>query len=169
MIPKTLKNFNLFVLGHSMAGLAEEVTLPKLARKTEDFDAGGMLAPIELDYGSEKLEMDFSLKEYNKEILKAWGVHDASGVGLRFVGAVRSDGDGSKAEAIEIIVRGRWKEIDQGTAKKGESSVMKVTMPLTYYKYTVNGEVLIEKDIINGIEIVGGVDRQAEINTILTR
>lgn len=40
MIPKILKNFNLFVDGRGYAGKAEEVTPPKLSLKTQEF--GGM-------------------------------------------------------------------------------------------------------------------------------
>lgn len=168
-LPKTLRNFNLFVEGFSLAGMAEEITLPKLSRKMEEYRGAGMHGPIDLDMGLEKLELDFSLKEYNKEILKSFGVHDASGVGLRFVGAIQNDADTAKAEAVEVTVRGRWKELDFGSVKTGEAATLKVTMPLTYIKYDCNGETLMEIDLIAGTEVIGGVDRLAELNTILTQ
>ena len=43
MLPRTLKNFNVFVNTHSWAGVAEEVTIPKITKKTEDFRGAGMI------------------------------------------------------------------------------------------------------------------------------
>ncbi|GHT98386.1 hypothetical protein FACS1894126_3800 [Alphaproteobacteria bacterium] len=60
MLPKILKNFNVFVDGRGYAGRVEEVSLPKLSLKTDEFLAGGMDAPIEIDLGMEKLEADLT-------------------------------------------------------------------------------------------------------------
>lgn len=54
MLPKILKNFNVFVDGRGFAGRAEEITLPKLTIKTEEFLGAGMSAPVEVDMGMEK-------------------------------------------------------------------------------------------------------------------
>jgi len=51
MLPKILKNFNVFVDGRGYAGKIDEITLPKLTIKTEEYRAGGM--------GMEKLEADY--------------------------------------------------------------------------------------------------------------
>nr|WP_262363471.1 phage major tail tube protein [Xylella fastidiosa] len=51
-----LKHLNLFIDGKGYAGQVEEINLPKLTLKTEEFRGGGMLAPVELTMGLEKLE-----------------------------------------------------------------------------------------------------------------
>ena len=163
MYPRKLTNFNLFIDGRSYAGVAEEVTLPPLERTMEDFRGGGMLGPIKLDMGLEALQLSFTLAEFNADVLALWGVEDASGVGARFMGAAQADNADGTVDAIEIAVRGRWQKIDPGNAKQGEAAKMSVDMPLTYYKYTLNGSVLIEIDMINGREIVNGEDRTAAI------
>ncbi len=56
MLPKILRNFNVFVDGRGYAGKIEEITLPKLTIKTEEYRAGGMDIPISIDMGMEKLE-----------------------------------------------------------------------------------------------------------------
>ena len=61
MIPRKLKHFNLFVDGRGYAGKIEELTLPKVTIKAEEFRAGGMDAPMEIDLGMEKLEAEFTL------------------------------------------------------------------------------------------------------------
>lgn len=159
MLPKTLHNFNVIIDGRPMAGVAEEITLPSLERKTESYRGAGMLGPVELDLGMEALKLDFTLAEFNTDVLKSWGINDASGINVRFMGAARvNDGTGA-VQAIEISVRGRWKKVEQGNAKNGDLAKMKVEMPLTYYRYKADGEALIEVDLIAGTESVGGTDR----------
>jgi UDP-N-acetylmuramoyl-L-alanyl-D-glutamate--2,6-diaminopimelate ligase len=58
MLPKILKNFNVFVDGRGYAGKIDEITLPKLTIKTEEYRAGGMDIPVSIDMGMEKLEAD---------------------------------------------------------------------------------------------------------------
>ncbi|BET34742.1 hypothetical protein wCIFem_11920 [Wolbachia pipientis] len=49
MLPKILKNFNVFVDGRGYAGKIDEITLPKLTIKTEEYRAGGMDITVNID------------------------------------------------------------------------------------------------------------------------
>lgn len=167
MLPRKLYNFNAFIDGRPMAGLVEEITLPKLDRKMEDYSAGGMIGSVALDLGLDKLSMDFTLAEFNIDVLRRWGCLDAAGVPLRFLGAARADDSAAAVEAIEISVRGRWKTLDKGNQKRGERTKMKVEMPLAYFKYSSNSQTIIEIDLINGIEVVDGVDLTAAVRAAL--
>lgn len=161
MLPRVLKNFNVIIDGRPMAGVAEELVLPALERKMEEYRAGGMLAPVSLDLGLELLKLEFTLAQFDADVIKAWGLEDAGGINTRFLGAARADDGSSGVDAIEISVRGRWKKIEQGTVKNADQAKMKVEMPLVYYRYSLNGSVLIEIDVVTGKEVVGGVDRSA--------
>lgn len=154
-LPKILKDYNLFLDGVSYAGKAESITLPKLELKTEEYQAAGMIAPIEIDLGMSVMKMDVTLSEYSDAVLSLWGTADVGGINARFVGAAVA-ADGSGTDAIEISVRGRWKSLDFGEAKAKEKSKLKVEMPLTYYRYNVNGTTMIEIDAINGSQSVNG-------------
>ena len=159
MLPRKLKNFNLFVDGVGFAGRVVEVQLPKLSRKMEELRAGGMNAPVEIDMGMEKLTSEFTLAEFTRDILEQFGTTDTNASNLRFRGALLADDESNKTDAVEITMRGRWSEIDRGSAKAGDNTDMKVAVACTYYKETLNGETLIEIDVINMKEVVGGVDR----------
>lgn len=161
MLPRKLKNFNLFIDGVGFAGRVPEMTLPKLSRKMEELRAGGMNAPLDIDMGMEKMTADFTLAEFSRDVLTQFGIADNAGVNLRFRGAALADDDSSAVDAIEITLRGRWVEIDRGTAKPGDNTDMKVNVTLAYYKETVNDEELFEIDILNMKEVVGGEDRLA--------
>lgn len=158
MIPQVITNFNLFFDGVGMVGLIEEMALPKLVRKVEEFRNGGMLAPAELDLGLEKLESTFTVTGYNKDIIKKYGVQAVDGVLCRFLAAESPNDTTDATDAIEITMRGRWKELDLGTVKTGEKNTTKVTFPQTYFKYAENGEDIIEIDTINMIFKVDGKD-----------
>jgi uncharacterized protein len=167
MIPASLKNFNVIFDGTPLTGLAEEVVLPKLTRKMDDYQGGGMLGPVSLDMGLDAMALEITFAEFQAIVLKSWGVLDVSGINVRFMGAAYAEDSQHTVQAIEVSVRGRLKEIDKGTAKRGDRSKMKTTMPLTYFKYSVNGEPYIEIDLIAGTEIVGGVDRAAAVRSAL--
>ena len=59
-LPRKLKHFNAFYNGEEFFGQATEITLPKLARKFEEYRGGGMPGPIDIDLGNEKLEFEHS-------------------------------------------------------------------------------------------------------------
>ncbi|QCX49859.1 phage major tail tube protein [Ralstonia pseudosolanacearum] len=157
-LPRTLKHFNVFADGESHAGECEEVTLPKLARKLEEYRGGGMNGPVEIDLGNEKLELETTFGGPMRSILKQYGTTTVDGAQIRFAGAYQRE-DTGEVDAVEVVVRGRHTEIDFGNSKAGDKSPFKVKSSLTYYKMTVNGEVWCELDFVNFIEIVFGVDR----------
>lgn len=161
-IPSSLKNFNLFGDGASWVGLVPSVTLPKLTRKTEEYRAGGMHGPIEIDLGHEKLELQFTAGGLMVDALRSFGVvaHNASQ--WRFAGAYQDDSDGS-VHALEILTRGRLKEIELGDAKTGEKTEHKYSCALSYYKLTVDGLDLMEIDVPGLVFRVGGIDTLAAI------
>ena len=133
-IESVLRDINLFVDGRGYAGKIAEFTLPKLTVKTEEFRAGGMDAPVELDMGLEKLECDFSLDSVDRD------------------GVVRS---------VIVRTRGQIKEVDYGSWKPGEKATLKFMAAVDYYKLEVDGETVHEIDVENMTRIVNGVDQVA--------
>lgn len=155
MLPKVLKSWNLFIDGRGFAGTATKVKLPKLEIEGDEYRGGGMLGPVQLDLGMAAMELGFTLAEFSAPVLRAWGIDDVSGIQARFLGAAVGQ-DGSGTDAIEISARGRWKSIDMGEAESKKLSTMDVVMPLSYYRYSLNGEVLAEVDFIAGTASVNG-------------
>ena len=160
-LPRSLKNFALFMEGTSYIGEMPEVGLPKLTRKMEDYRSGGMNAPVKLDFGMEGMEAELTAAGYMKELFDTWGTLRHDGVLLRFAGALQGD-DSEGVDTLEVVMRGRFTEIDPGNSEPGGDTEHKVTTRLTYYKLTVNGDVLAEIDLVNFVEIIDGQDRLAE-------
>lgn len=160
-LPSKLKNMNLYNDGVSYLGLVPEVTIPKLARKMEGYRGGGHDSELQIDMGGEPIEFEWKAGGLIEQIYGQFGMTSIDGVQLRWVGAYQDDQTG-RYKSVEIVVRGRHAEIDGGTGKPGDDTEESVKTVCVYYKLTVDGRVLIEKDEMNLIFIVNGVDRLAE-------
>ena len=162
-LPKKLKHFNLFNDGNIYGGIAKTVTLPKLARKMEAYRGGGMDGPVKADlgFGDDGIVLEWTLGGWDLIALRQYGATRADGVPLRFAGSVQREDDGGTS-AVEVAVRGRHEEIDFGDSTPGEDTEHKVSTTCTYYKLTVDGEVIVEIDLLNFVFIVDGVDLLAE-------
>ena len=162
MLPSRLKNFNIFLEGYSMLGIAEEIVLPKLVRKMEEYRAAGMNGPLKGDFGHEAMELEITSAEIDPNLIKTWGTPDLQGVGLRFRAAMEREGNEQVVEGLEIVARGRFSSIDMDIVKSGDPHSAKYKMEIAYIKITDNDIELVEIDVINMVEKVDGVDLLAE-------
>lgn len=162
-LPAKIKHLNFFNEGQTYIGESESFSRPSLARKLEAFRGGGMHGAAKIDHGldDDALQVEWVVGGFTSQVIKQMGVAEVAGVLLRFVGSVQRDDTGD-VSALEIVVRGRHAEIDTGEYKTGEDSNKTITTECVYYKEVLDGEVLCEIDLLNGIEIFGGVDRMAE-------
>ncbi|QIL44641.1 phage major tail tube protein [Acidovorax sp. HDW3] len=165
-LPRSLKNFATFIDGNNYVGEMPEVGLPKLTRKMEKYRAGGMNGEVQLDFGMEAIEAELTAAGYMKDLFTTWGTMRHDGVLLRFAGALQGD-DSEGVDALEVVMRGRFTEIDAGKAKAGDKTEIKYKAAVSYYKLSINGEVLLEIDPVNFIEVVGGIDRLAQVRAAL--
>ncbi|EPP4481360.1 phage major tail tube protein, partial [Salmonella enterica subsp. enterica serovar Montevideo] len=111
-IPKKLRLFTMFVDGDNYIGKIHSVTLPKITRKTEDYQGGGMLGSAAVDLGLDSGALDASMVVGGmvEELILKWG-GDIDELRTRFVGEIYSGGTSS---LLEVEMRGRITEVDQG-------------------------------------------------------
>jgi P2 family phage contractile tail tube protein len=164
MLPKILKNFNAFVDGKGFAGKIEEIVLPKLTLKTEEFRAGGMDVPVEIDLGMEKMEAELTFAEYDPALFKLFGITGNSGVSFTLRGGLQG---ASEAESVVINLRGIIKELDAGAWKAGEKSSLKCIVATHYYKLAIDGHELVEIDAENMIRKINGVDQLTSLRSAI--
>ncbi|WP_285428598.1 phage major tail tube protein [Pseudomonas sp. lyk4-R2A-8] len=158
-MPRKLKNLNLFNDGNSYLGVAKTVTLPALGRKMEAYRGGGMNGPVKADLGFSDDGIQFEWKTGGLDLisLRQFGAVNASSVALRFSGPYQQD-DTAEVSNVEVVVRGRHETIEMGDAQPGEDTEHSMTTTCSYYKLTVDGEEIIEIDLLNFVEKVNGVD-----------
>lgn len=159
MMPKLLKDFNVFYQGVSFMGVAKLIKLPTLKRKLEKYRGGGMPGSVSADMGlDDGFEIEHTYGGFVPEVIKDFGTAKLDGVMLRFAGAFQRD-DTAEVSAVEVVIRGRHEEIEMPEGKAGgDGGETKVKTVLSYYKLIVDGQTLVEIDIPNMIEIVNGTD-----------
>lgn len=165
MLPRTLKNYNLFVNGIGYAGKVVEATMPVIKIKTEEHRAGGMDAPVELDMGMEKLEGKFVLEDYDPATAKLLGGLTAD-TPFTFRGAIQAQGE-TAAQAVAIKITGFVKSRDLGSPKPGDKAPISFEFAARTYQETINGEVVIDIDVVNMKRVIGGVDQLASIRAAI--
>lgn len=163
-MPQYLKNMNLYVHGKGYAGRVEEITLPKLTIKTEEFRGGGMDAPLEMDMGMEKLECSFTLNEYDSELFSLWKLVPNEMVDIVLRGAFDQDGT---IIPIELKLNGSWKELDMGSWKPGDKSSIKVSVSLRKYGLSINSEEVVMIDIPGMRRVIAGTDHLADVRAAI--
>jgi len=169
MIPQLIKDGDAFVEGRGYSGKVEELTLPSLTVKTEDIQAGGMIAPLSVDMGLEKLEASLKLYEWSEDIISRFATTNNKGVKFRFVFAAERDDVSEELTPIDVAVHGRIVSLDFSAFKKGSMVPLEVKIDVAYFRYESDGKALIEIDVTNMIYNVNGVDRYAQRRAALGR
>ncbi|MDC5385070.1 phage major tail tube protein, partial [Acinetobacter baumannii] len=104
-LPKKLKLMDLFNEGVSYFGQTGEVTIPKLARKLENWRGGGMDGNVKVDlgFGDDITNFQWKLGGVDPLILEQFGASTVSAHMLRFAGSYQRD-DTGEIDAYEIVV-----------------------------------------------------------------
>ena len=158
-IRNVLKNFNLFVDGRGFAGELGDYTPCSPSIAAEEWRAGGMNAPVDIDMGQEKMTSSWVLKNYAATVLSLWGVAPGKLIQVTARGALESE-DGTVTRVIHNM-RGKILQGDRGTWSPGQSASLTTNFSAEYFKETIGGEVITEIDVINMVRNVGGVDHLA--------
>ena len=166
MLPRTLRNFSLFVDGTGYAGKVTELTLPTLSIQAEEYRAGGLDAPIAIDMGMEALTASFTLAEYDVEVLKLFGLYDQNATQITARGALQRNGD-TDAVPIEVNLTGSISSFDPGAFEAGSMTEASFEMQVRYYKLSIANEVLHEIDVENMKRIINGEDQLESLRTAM--
>lgn len=154
--PSIIKNFDGFIDGQSYAGKIEEAELPDIGLETEEQLAGGMAGTVDVSMGAlEKMEAAIMINGMSSDMMKQLGRADGQ---LTARGAL---GAGGVTTPAIFQMRGLFKKVETGSMKRKDKGSTKLLATLTYLKVTIDGEEIVEVDVMGGRFIVGGVDRFA--------
>lgn len=164
MLPRVLKGFTLYVDGRGYVGRVESVTLPNLELQTDEYRGGGMDAAVDLDMGMNKLDVSMTVADYDPELIKEFGLMSAD-TPIVVRGAFQRQGEA--VVPVIIRMRGGFKSIGRGQFQQGQRANLELTANVNRYSETINGETVVDIDIINSKRVIGGVDQMAGIRTAL--
>jgi P2 family phage contractile tail tube protein len=151
-----LKNFNLFIDSIGYAGNIDELQLPNLTLKVEEYRAGGMDAPVEIDQGLEKMEVSGTLSKVDDLILASFG----QTLNLTARGALQSLG--GAVTPVEVRMTGLVKTLENSAWQPGAKATVKFTATLSYYQYKQGGATIHEIDVLNFKRTINGDDQLAD-------
>lgn len=148
-VPHKLRLFSCFINGDNYLGKVTSFTRPKLSRKVEDYQGGGMLGAVGVDLGLGCWRAGFHdcIWRVIKALFLEFGA-EIDGTRLRFAGEYYTDGD---SQLVEVELRGRFTELDGGDSKQGEDTEESYTFKSTYYKFSIDDQPIIEIDLLNFI------------------
>jgi hypothetical protein len=151
---------NALVNGKGTAGIIEETELPEIEVKTDEFRAGGMDAPTELDMGQAAMGAKLKICDPDEDILSLVGIVPGNATRMILRGAFVRDHDNVTVPVVAEL-GGKFKKGSFEAWKSGDKSGISIDMAVDYYKLTVNGREIYEIDVLNCKRIIGGVDQLA--------
>jgi P2 family phage contractile tail tube protein len=153
-------NARVYIDGTDFIGKAEEVDLPKIKFKFADTKALGIYADSELPTGLDKLEAKIKFNSvYPEFVALASDPFTARTVIIRAPYQVWAQQGVIKTAPLRAELRGFFKESDSGKLKKADSAEAEATMSVIYYKLEVDGQEIIEIDVLNNIYKIKGEDK----------
>lgn len=165
MLPRVLKNMNIFVEGIGYAGRIKECEPPEVKVKLEKYRAGGMDGEKEIDMGTESMKAKMQFAEYIPEVLTRTALSDTEGTRVTMRGAIRRNAEDAIAVVIEL--HGSFDSATLGKWKSGEAADHEVEMSVGYYKATIDGKRIFEIDVDNCVRFVGDTDVLATIRAAI--
>lgn len=161
-----LQAFTLYTDGYGKGGSGEKCSLPKLKKTTEKFRGGGMLAPRSVSLGYEAFEFSADLSAFDPQVLSLGRLY-TSAKGVSFAVRGYMDGDQNSEHTSICQMRGEVTECDPGQWDAGKKTMLKFIVALEAVKLTIDGSVIWDIDIANGVYKVGGTDPYAQLRAAL--
>lgn len=158
-----LRDCTIFADRVSKIGQAKEITLPVPTEKVEEMRNAGMVMPIDIPMGYEKMEASFKLTAFDPQVITLFGLAVGQEREFMVTGALAHE-DGTIINSTAYI-RGRLIKNDHGTWKTGEAGENDFSISLRYYRLEVDGTTLIEATPFD--VSIGGVSQTNSVRAAL--
>lgn len=153
---------NVYVNNSSTHGQASEVTCPDLSAIMTEYKALGMIGTAEFFNGFEKMEATIKWTYPENNIQKACANPlKPLDVMVRSSKAEFDTGGMTAEKPVVIYLKGYPKKHPGGTYKAKEDTELETTLSILYFKQEIDGEEIVELDVINNIYKVDGEDLTA--------
>lgn len=155
-------NANVYLNGVSYMGRAEEITLPDVAPKMVDHKALGMVGELELPGGLSKMGMKIKWNAIYPDVMKQ--THDVyKAMRLMIRASVETFENGSRVAQIPavIYVTAIPKKAGGLSFKPQDNVEREDEFNVTAYKLEIDGEEIVDIDIMANVWRVNGVDQLA--------
>lgn len=158
-----LTNANVYVDGGSLLGQTEEITLPSVMYKMAEHKALGMVGTTEFFSGIDKMETKIKWNSYYPEVMKKMA-NPFKNMKIQVRASLETYGADGRTEQVPCIVyiTAASKGFPMGGYKQHENVEVENTLTTYQCKLEIDGEPIVEVDILNNIFKVEGEDLLAE-------
>ena len=168
-IPEKINDYNAYVDGTKMIGVAASVTLPEINMKSSTVSGVGVSGEIDSPtIGQfESMEQEIQFNTLYSSAMDMLSPLFTVNLTFRAAQQVYDKTGGYNFKGLRVVEMGRVKKFNPGKIEKGEAMEATVTLELTYIMVEVDGSVLLEADKLNGVYKVNGVDMLAGVNELI--
>lgn len=161
-----LVNANLYVDGNSLLGRAEEITLPPIKWKMVEHKALGMIGTINTPSVLEKLEGKIKWAAYYPDAMKK-ALDPWSAVQLQVRASLEGWAGAGRVtqQSVVVMMTVSLQELPLGNIKQGDNVEIESTYNCSYIKLTIDGQEILEVDILANIYKVNGQDLMEQYRT----
>ena len=167
-IPEKINEYNAYLDGTKMIGVAAAGTLPGVNMKNTTRCRVGVNG--ELDSPTigqfESMEQEIQFNTLYSSAMDMLSPLSTVNLTLRASQQVYDKQGGYNFKGLRVVEMGRVKTFNPGKVEKGEGMEAKVTLELTYLLVENDGSPLLEVDKLNGVYKVNGVDMLAGISEL---
>lgn len=157
-----LTNANVYVDGASLLGRAEEINLPVIKHKMVDHKALGMVGTAEFFAGIDKMEAKIKWNSFYSDVLKK-AADPMTPVQLQVRSSLENWGSSGRQseKACVAYITASYKDFPGGNFKQHDNVEAESNLSVYYYKLEIDGQVIVEIDVLANIYKVDGVDKLA--------
>lgn len=168
-IPEKINDYNVYLDGTRMIGVASSATLPEINMKTSTVSGSGVNGEIDSPtIGQfESMEQELQFNTLYSSAVDMMNPLNVVNLTFRAAQQVYDKTGGYAFKNVRIVEMGRVKKFNPGKLEKGEAMEASVTLELTYIMVEVDGAQLLEIDKLNGIYKVNGKDMLAEVRSMI--
>lgn len=155
-----LYNVNVYVdATNDLIGRAGELTLPEITAAQDEHQALGMIGKIMLPTGLEQLEGKIKWSGFYADAVK-FGANPFVAHKVQVRGNVQTFGaDGLQTEVpLVVLMTVKFKKHPLGVMAAQTQAETEQEFSCTYVKVTLDGQELVEIDVLENVWKVGGVD-----------
>jgi len=153
-------NANVYLNGNNLLGKAKEIKLPEIAYKMAEYSPLGQFGKFKLPTGVDFMEATIQWNSFYQDVMEhVANPFAALQLQSRSSLEVWDPSQGRIAEkALVTFMTATPQKVPLGTFKQQEPSEQETSYNVTYIKQTLDGEDVIEIDVLANIWKVKGVD-----------
>ena len=169
-IPEKINEYNAYLDGTKMIGVAAASTLPEVNMQTSTVSGMGVNGEIDSPtLGQfESMEQEVQFNTLYSSAVDMLNPLNAINLTFRAAQQVydKSTGGGYAFKSLRIVEMGRVKKFKPGKIEKNNSMEATVTLELTYILVEVDGVEILAIDKLNQVYNVNGVDMLADVRNM---